>query len=100
MRQSLSRDAVSGITDFNLRISHFITHRLIKAQSDAPLLRIFDGVGNQIIQNNGNDFLVKEKKHLLFFYLNPEVNFSFLVELLVFKPCLVDKGGDISFADT
>ena len=79
MWQGFSRNSISRITYFYLCISYFITHCLIQTQSDAPLFRIFDCVGNKIIQNNGNDFLIEKKKHFFFLYLNLEVNLGLLI---------------------
>ena len=64
------------------------------------MFRIFDGIGNQIVQYDGDDFLVKEKKHFFFFYLNSEINLCLLIQFFVFETYFIDQRGDVAFADT
>ena len=100
MRQGFRRDSVSRITDFNLRISDPVSCGGIQAQGYFSLFRIFDGIGNQIIKDNGDDFFVKEQRHLFFFYLNLKVNRFLLVEFFVFESDFMNQGHNVAFTNT
>ena len=100
MRQGFRRDSVSRITDFNLRISDPVSCGGIQAQGYFSLFRIFDGIGDQIIEDNGDDFFVKEQKHLFFFYLNLKVDRFLLVEFFVFESDFMNQGRNVAFTNT
>ena len=52
------------------------------------------------IKDNGDDFFVKEQRHLFFFYLNLKVNRFLLVEFFVFESDFMNQGHNVAFTNT
>ena len=100
MCQSVLSDTIAGVFYGQLRIAYAIFRNPFGADTDISFFCVFQRIGNQVVQNHGDDFLVEEQHHVFLFHLYQNLNLRLVVQFLVFQSGFIDRAGQVPFCHT